>query len=116
MNRRQAEAEIHRIVISDSGRVYLTKHARERNPSIGKRPLTRMEIVTVLESGSITEGPSEDIKLGGGWKFTMLKSYDRHTYRVAGVLIPQSRILVITGFEDFSHFPRPVRGIGADTE
>ena len=107
MDKRRAEHAIHTIALTDSGRVYLTNHARLRDPDGGKRPLTKPEILAVLEYGRIIEGPVEDIKVAGGWKFTMARHYEGHYYRVAGVLVPEFRVLVITGFEDVSfHIPR----------
>ena len=48
----------------------------------------------------------------------MSKKYDLHSYNVAGVLIPETRILVITGYEDIfqpsRRAPRPTGGVGGD--
>ncbi len=118
MDRRQAEAEIHKIAASDSGQVFLLVHAKRRKPDIGKYPLTKAEIVSVLEAGRISEGPSPDLVVKDGWKFTMTRTSDGHTYCVAGVLVPETEILVITGYEDRSkrpaRAPRLPGGIGGD--
>lgn len=100
MNKRQAEADIRMIAKSDSGRVFLTEHAKKRNPKSGKYPLTKAEIVDVLSFGHVVEGPAPDILLANGWKFTMTRHTDGHCHTVVGVLVPETKILVITAFED----------------
>ena len=55
---------IHRLAAD--GRVFLTEHAKRRNPAAGKKPLTIIEITSVLEKGQITEGPTEDIEVETG--------------------------------------------------
>jgi hypothetical protein len=122
MNRKQVETEIHRLALT-ADNVFLQRHAGVRNPAAGKPPLTKPEIVNVLRAGHITEGPSQDIKVKNGWKFTMVRVIDGHTFEVVGVLVPQDSILVITGYEVQSarSIRRPRRpggtsGDGQDTE
>jgi hypothetical protein len=121
MNRAQAEAAIH--ALAETGQVFLLEHAKHRKPSAGKLPLTKVEIVNVLRAGHITEGPSEDIGIADGWKFTMIRASDGHTFYVAGVVVPTKRIVVITGYEDQgtksvrrSRRPGGIGGDGRDTE
>lgn len=121
MDKREAEGHIH--ALASSGSVFLKEHAKRRKPEAGKFPLTIVEIILVLERGRITEGPVEDIEVEGGWKFTMTRTRDGHTYQVAGVVIPKESILVITGFEDKSvsglrrvRRPGGIGGDGQDTE
>ncbi len=123
MDAAQAQEDIRRIAAADDGRVFLVKHAEIRNPAAGKHPLTKQEIIGVLATGQIDEGPSPDIYVTDGWKFRVRKSYDKQTFFVAGVLVPATRILVITGYADRSgmQVTRPRRpggtgGDGQDTE
>ena len=76
------------------------RHAIIRDPGIGKLPLTKPEIVAVPRDGIITEGPVPDIRLAGGWKFTMCRVYERQRSEVVGVLLPDTNILVIAGYKD----------------
>jgi hypothetical protein len=118
MNAAQAQEDIRRIVAADDGRVFLSDHAGIRNPAIGKHPLTKQEILGVLATGLIDEGPSPDLKVPNGWKFRMRKSREKQTFYVVGVLVPETRVLVITGYEDKSNRrvaqPRRPGGIGGD--
>ncbi len=123
MHKRRAEEQIHEIANSDSGRVFLYKHAKKRDPEIGKLPLTKPQMTGVLACGRITEGPSPDSIVANGWKFTMTRAMNMHTYYVAGVLVPDDTVLVITGYEDISNrasrsarLPGGINGDGSDTE
>jgi hypothetical protein len=116
MNRSQAEKAIH--ALAESGHVFLLEHAKRRQPAAGKLPLTKVEIVNVLRVGRITEGPSQDIEIADGWKFTMGRVSDGHTFYVAGVVVPAKLIVIITGYEDHgtrsARRPRRAGGIGGD--
>ncbi|GEM_PF-3215819 len=96
------------IALARDGKLALTQHAKTRAPEAGKYPLTLEQIRNCLLYGNITEGPTPDFLAKsdkGAWKFAMerLRATERHT--VAGVLIVETRILVITGFE----WSKPVR-------
>ncbi len=117
MNRHQAEAFVHSIATSDPRRVFLTRHARVRDAAAAKPPLSRAEIVEVLRSGRISEGPVEDIRVANGWKFTMAADFGGWRLYVVGVFIPETRILVITAYEDRSAaIPRPRPRLGSEVE
>jgi hypothetical protein len=98
VDKREAEGHIH--ALAASGHIFLRIHARRRKPEVGKFPLTIIEITFVLERGRVTEGPTEDIEIEGGWKFTMTRARDGHIYEVAGVFVPREQVVVITGFEN----------------
>lgn len=88
--------------LAQGGKLALTQHAKLRAPDKGKYPLTLEQIRNCLIHGNVVEGPTPDFQTKGdkdAWKFTMerLKATERHV--VAGVLIVETRILVITGFE-----------------
>ena len=100
MRRDDAQAEVRRIAREAPDRVFLTRHAVTRDPAAGKHPLTKPEILGVLEHGVIVEGPAPDILLADGWKLTMRRVRDRRRLEVALVLVPRTRILVVTGYED----------------
>jgi hypothetical protein len=100
MRRADAQAEIHRIARESQDNVRLTRHAEVRNPGVGKLPLMKPEIVAVLREGIVTEGPFPDIRIADAWKFTMRRVYGLQKFEVAGVLLPEANILVITGYKD----------------
>lgn len=92
MNVRKAQEVIQRIAAADDGRIFSKIHAQFRKPEAGKHPLTKQEIVAVLASGVIDEGPSQDIVLADGWKFRMKKSYDDHTYNRSASSFEKARL------------------------
>ncbi len=118
MNLRDAEADIHAIAAADEAKVFLTRHGKRRDPTNAKPPLTKQEIVRVLEAGSIVEGPAPDLVIENGWKFTMVRTNGDERHVVAGVLVPQTKVVVITGYPDRSvpvaRRPRRPGGIGGD--
>ena len=118
MNRRTVEADVHTIASADEGKVFLTRHAKVRSSVDGKHPLTKQEIVRVLLAGSLIEDPSPDIEIEDGWKFTMARTTGNERHVVAGVLVPKTRVVVITGYPDRSaqvvRRPRRPGGIGGD--
>ncbi len=97
MNKATAQAEIRKLAPWYE-KVRLTEHAKKRDPASGKLPLTKKEIMAALEHGTIVEGPYPDLKMPGGWTFTVERNVDEQRCRVAGVLVPQEFILVITGY------------------
>jgi len=106
MDRSSAKRAI--ATLARDGKLALTQHAKDRAPEKGKYPLTLEQIRNCLIHGNIIEGPAPDLLARGhkdAWKFTVerLKAAERHI--VAGVLIVETRILVITGFE----WSKPVR-------
>jgi len=58
--------QILREVSEDSGRVFFTKHARER---MQERCITRPDVMCCLEEGQITDGPFPNPN--GNWQCTM---------------------------------------------
>jgi hypothetical protein len=98
MDRPTAQAEIRKLA-PFFDKVRPTKHALIRDPASGKIPLTKLEMMQTLEHGTVVEGPFPDISIAGGWTFAVQRFVDRKTVKVAGVLVPSSHILVITGYE-----------------
>lgn len=96
MNRHTAKAAIETLVTA--GRMAFTEHAKARDPSRGKYPLTREQIRNCLLNGSITEGPFPDIKVTDGWKVTVTRFKADEKHEVAAVLIVEKNVLVITGY------------------
>src|SRR4051812_25295598 len=115
MKRAEVQAEIRKIAKDDPEKVFLTDHAKNRSPEKGKYPITKLEMLETLEKGRISEGPAPDIKLAGGEKFTCTYTCDGHVYTVAGVLIPGTKIVVITGYEN-KPLVRPKSHSRQDTE
>jgi len=58
--------EILRDVSSDSGKVFITKHASER---MLERCISRPDVMCCLENGQITEGPAQEAN--GSWRCTV---------------------------------------------
>ena len=118
MDIRSAEADIRAIVSGNAARVFLLTHAKRRDPASGKNPLTKQEILHVLEAGMIVEGPSQDLMIKDGWKFTMARMQGDERHVVAAVLVPKTKVVVITGYPDKSakvvRQPRKPGGIGGD--
>ncbi|QJE73686.1 hypothetical protein HHL28_11820 [Aerophototrophica crusticola] len=97
MDRKKAEAHIR--FLAEVDRIALTAHAMVRNPGAGKQPLTREQIKRCLIHGSVVEGPVPDLREPNGWKFTMRRFRTGEAHEVAGVLVVERKILVITGYE-----------------
>jgi len=104
VNRPAAEKAIRSQV--RARKVALTNHAKTRNPSAGKYPLTGEQIRNCLLNGSITEGPFRDIKEEGGWRVTVTRFKEDEKHEVAAVLIVEKRVLVITGYGWEKRVPR----------
>lgn len=99
MTRNEALQEIRRLA-EERSNLRFTAHALERAPKLGKLPITERQAVLCLQKGFFSEQPSPDIKLAGGWKFTMQRNADDIQTVVAGVLVPGRLILVVTGYEN----------------
>jgi hypothetical protein len=106
LNRKDAQAEIWRLS-ADRSTLRFTTHALVRDPKSGKHPITERQAALCLQNGRISEGPSPDIKLANGWKFTMHRKGEEADTTVAGVLVPAEKILVITGYETRTAVRRP---------
>jgi|SRR5688500_12695208 hypothetical protein len=96
MNRVQAKAHIK--FLAEADRIAHLTHALTRAPEKGKYPLTREQMKQCLIHGTIVEGPASDIKVTDGWKFTMHRFREGERNEVAGVLIPERKVIVITGY------------------
>ena len=96
MNRVQAKAHIK--FLAEADRIAHLTHALSRAPEKGKYPLTREQMKQCLIHGTIVEGPASDIKVADGWKFTMHRFREGERNEVAGVLIPERKVIVITGY------------------
>lgn len=59
--------QIIREAAKDSSRVYLTTHAQQR---MSTRKITLSQLLRVLRSGRISEGPVREV-IKGGWKCTV---------------------------------------------
>jgi hypothetical protein len=93
-----AQKEIRRLAANrDSLR--FTTHALERDPKSGKYPISERQVADCLLKGLIDGNPAPDIKLANGWKFTFFRREEDCETVVAGVLVPNQMILVITGYE-----------------
>lgn len=97
MNREAATMMIRKIAKCE-GKVFLTRHARERDPDRGKYPLTKDQILNCLCFGSVIENPVEDGKIAGGWKCVMRRFVARECHEVVAVFIPETQILVVTAY------------------
>ena len=108
MNRVQAKAHIK--FLAEADRIAHLTHALTRAPEKGKYPLTREQMKQCLIYGTIVEGPASDIKVADGWKFTMHRFRQGERNEVAGVLIPERKVIVITGYgwEKWKPAIRPV--------
>jgi hypothetical protein len=96
MNRVQAKAHIK--FLAEADRIAPLTHALTRAPDNGKYPLTREQMKQCLIHGTIVEGPASDIKVTDGWKFTMHRFREGERNEVAGVLMPERKVIVITGY------------------
>lgn len=98
MNPRVAERFIRELVMNHPERVFLTAHAKRRDPSAGKHPLTVSQIHACLLKGTVTEPPAPDLKMSEGWKVRVTRNRAGELHEVAAVLVPETRILVITAY------------------
>jgi hypothetical protein len=105
LNRVKAQAEIRRLA-ADRGNLRFTRHALTRDPEHNKFPISERQAAQCLQNGILWEDPAPDIKLANGWKFTMGRKMEEVEIVVAGVLVPQDMLLVITGFENRLTVPR----------
>jgi hypothetical protein len=96
MNRVHAKAHIK--FLAEADRIAPLTHALKRAPEKGKYPLAREQMKQCLIHGTIVEGPASDIKVTDGWKFTMHRFREGERNEVAGVLIPEQKAIVITGY------------------
>jgi hypothetical protein len=100
MDRRTAEAHIR--FLAEADKIAPTQHAKTRAPKAGKFPLTRAQMRECLIHGSISEGPTPDIRETDGWRFTMRRfragTNTDEKHEVAGVLIVEKKVIVITGY------------------
>lgn len=98
MTRNEAQAAI-RALAKDRSRLRFTNHALERDPTAGKYPISERQAVQCLLNGFLKEGPAPDISLANGWKFTCERAAEESDIVVAGVVVPEKMLLVITGYE-----------------
>ena len=96
MDRQTAMTAIEALVMA--GKMALTDHAKNRDPTRGKYPLTGEQIRNCLLNGSISEGPTPDIRETDGWKVTVTRYRADEKHEVAAVLIVEKKVLVITGY------------------
>lgn len=108
MNRTRAKAHIEFLAKAD--RIAPSYHALTRAPEEGKYPLTREQMKQCLIHGVIVEGPFSDIKEPEGWKFTVRRFREGERHEVVGVLIPETKVLVVTGYG--WEKPKPKRAKG----
>jgi hypothetical protein len=71
MDRQTAKTAIEALVAA--GKMALTDHAKNRDPTRGKYPPTREQIQNCLLNGVISEGPAPDIREADGWKVTVTR-------------------------------------------
>lgn len=102
----KVRAKHHIKFLAEEDKIALTRHALDRSPPEGKHPLTREQIKQCLIHGVIVEGPTEDIKEPDGWKFVMRRLREGERHEVAGVLVVEKKVLVITGY-GWDATPRP---------
>jgi len=115
MDRKRAEAHIR--FLAEADRIAPLPHALVRSPEAGKYPLTREQMKLCLLKGALTEGPVPDIREAEGWKFTMRRVLDEERYEVAGVLIVEKKVLVITGYGlDATGRRKPKRRMDVDDD
>lgn len=84
--------------LAEADPIALTAHARERNRSAGREPLTREQIRNCLIRGDITEGPVRDIR-EDGWKLGLTRMRRPERHEVSCVLLCDRLVLIITGYE-----------------
>jgi hypothetical protein len=96
MDKISAKNAVRALALGD--RVVFTLHAKKRDPSRGKFPLTREQVKNCLIHGVVTEGPAPDLKEPGGWKMRITRLRDWEKHEVACVLIVDRNVLVITGY------------------
>lgn len=89
-----------RKLAADRSRLKFTCHALKRKPEKGKYPVSERQVAQCLQNCVVTEDPSPDIKLANGWKFTCERPMEEATIVVAGVLVPERMILVVTAYEN----------------
>jgi hypothetical protein len=117
VNRKDAQDAI-RDLAKNRDKVRFTKHSRERDPDAGKPPISDRQAVQCLLNGFLTGDPTPDISLANGWKFTCERIADETVTVVAGVVVPATKILVITGYENrpFTRRPKPSSGMDREDE
>jgi hypothetical protein len=113
---RKAARDAIRALAKDRDKVRFTRHARKRDPEAGKPPISERQAVQCLLSGFLTEDPTPDISLTNGWKFTCQRTADETMTVVAGVVVPETKILVITAYENWLFTRRSKPGPGDDWE
>ena len=96
MDRQTAKTAIEALV--KAGKMALTDHAKNRDPTRGKYPLTGEQIRNCLSNGSISEGPTPDIREANGWKVTVTRYKADEKHEVATVPIVEKKVLVITAY------------------
>lgn len=115
MNRKDAQDAI-RDLAKDRDKVRFTRHSRERDPEAGKPPISDRQAIQCLLNGFLTGEPTSDTSLANGWKFTCERTADEMVTVVAGVVVPATKILVITGYENRLFTRRRKPGFGVDGE
>lgn len=105
----KVRAKHHIKFLAEEDKIALTTHAQVRSPTKGKHPLTREQIKQCLIHGVIIEGPAEDMKEPDGWKFVMRRVRQGEKHEVAGVLVVEKNVLVITGY-GWDATTRPQKG------
>lgn len=117
MTRNGAQTEIRRLA-TDRDKIRFTDHALKRDPGKGKHPISERQTVNCLLSCILHEDPTPDLKLANGWKFTAQRTQEETTTTVAGVLVVDTRILVITGYEErrFRRRGEPGKADAQDSE
>lgn len=97
MDAQAATRCINRLAIVEQT-IFITRHARNREPERGKFPLTAKQIFDCLRLGRVTEGPVPDIKAAGYWVCTVTRFRDGESHQCAVSFCPETRIIVITGY------------------
>lgn len=115
MTRDEAQTEIRRLA-ANRDNLRFTTHARGRSPEAGKYPISERQVAQCLQNGFLVGNPTPDIKLADGWKFTCRRAHEETVTEVAGVVVPERMILVITGYEDRPFRPKTNPRDGRDEE
>ena len=85
-----------REVAKESGRIKLTRHARER---MAQRGISFSQVLHCLRTGRIDEGPAKNVH--GDWAFRMVGTAAGEAIQVAAALATDgrgNRIIVITAY------------------
>jgi hypothetical protein len=104
-----------RRLTADRSRFVVTDHARRRDPANGKFPIPDKAIVNCINGNGawVSEGPAIDLKEACGWKGRISRREPGTLTEVACVVVPRTRILIITAYEVHTFTRAPKRFPGS---